>query len=58
MHSLTCSPYLQLYLLAAKAADDCGLNNIAYEFFKEAPILYEEEIVDSRKQVCVCVCVH
>ena len=31
---------MQLYLLAAKAADDCGLKAIAYEFFKEAPILY------------------
>lgn len=42
---------LQLYLLAAKAADECGLNMIAYELFKEAPIIYEEEIIDSKKQV-------
>jgi len=46
---------LQLYLLAAKAADECnlpaGAAHIAYEFFKEAPIIYEEEIIDSKKQV-------
>ncbi len=42
---------LHLHLLAAKAADECGLNMIAYEFFKEAPIIYEEEIIDSKKQV-------
>ena len=42
---------LQLYLLAAKAADECNLQMIAYEFFKEAPIIYEEEIIDSKKQV-------
>jgi len=42
---------LQLYLLAAKAADECGLSKIAYEFFKEAPIIYEEDIIDSKKQV-------
>eukprot|EP00605_Chrysophyceae_sp_TOSAG23-4_P002543 GSChrysophyteH1.ASY1.ANO1.2808.1 assembled CDS len=42
---------LPLYLLAAKAADECGLHKIAFEFFKEAPIIYEEEIIDSKKQV-------
>ena len=42
---------LRLNLLAAKAADDCGLQMIAYEFFSQAPIIYEEDIADSKKQV-------
>uniref|UniRef100_A0A5B6ZU21 Vacuolar protein sorting-associated protein 35 n=1 Tax=Davidia involucrata TaxID=16924 RepID=A0A5B6ZU21_DAVIN len=42
---------LWLYLQCAEAANDCDLEPIAYEFFTQAYILYEEEIADSRAQV-------
>lgn len=42
---------LRLYLQCAEAADDCDLEPVAYEFFTQAYILYEEEISDSREQV-------
>lgn len=42
---------LQLYLQCAEAANDCDLEPVAYEFFTQAYILYEEEISDSRAQI-------
>ncbi|GLT44542.1 hypothetical protein SLA2020_184300 [Shorea laevis] len=42
---------LQLYLQCAEAANDSDLEPVAYEFFTQAYILYEEEISDSRAQV-------
>ncbi|VFQ74297.1 unnamed protein product [Cuscuta campestris] len=42
---------LRLYLQCAEAAGDCDLEPVAYEFFTQAYILYEEEISDSREQV-------
>ncbi|KAL5752452.1 hypothetical protein ACOSQ2_022959 [Xanthoceras sorbifolium] len=42
---------LRLYLQCAEAANDCELEPVAYEFFTQAYILYEEEISDSRAQV-------
>ncbi|KAK8587553.1 hypothetical protein V6N13_086533 [Hibiscus sabdariffa] len=42
---------LQLYLQCAEAANDCDLEPVAYEFFTQAFILYEEEISDSRAQI-------
>ncbi|XP_047166655.1 vacuolar protein sorting-associated protein 35A-like [Vigna umbellata] len=42
---------LHLYLQCAEAANDCDLEPVAYEFFTQAYILYEEEISDSRAQV-------
>ncbi|XP_011003053.1 PREDICTED: vacuolar protein sorting-associated protein 35B-like isoform X2 [Populus euphratica] len=42
---------LRLYLQCAQAANDCDLEPIAYEFFTQAFILYEEEVVDSKAQV-------
>ncbi|CAK9156977.1 unnamed protein product [Ilex paraguariensis] len=42
---------LQLYLQCAETANDCDLEPVAYEFFTQAYILYEEEISDSRAQV-------
>ncbi|XP_021907957.1 vacuolar protein sorting-associated protein 35A-like [Carica papaya] len=42
---------LRLYLQCAEAANDCELEPIAYEFFTQAYILYEEEISDSKAQV-------
>ncbi|KAK9990136.1 hypothetical protein SO802_025121 [Lithocarpus litseifolius] len=42
---------LQLYLQCAEAANDSDLEPVAYEFFTQAYILYEEEISDSKAQV-------
>ncbi|XP_059623448.1 vacuolar protein sorting-associated protein 35A-like [Cornus florida] len=42
---------LRLYLQCAEAANECDLEPVAYEFFTQAYILYEEEIPDSRAQV-------
>ncbi|KAJ8764256.1 hypothetical protein K2173_005996 [Erythroxylum novogranatense] len=42
---------LRLYLQCAEAANDCDLEPVAYEFFTQAYILYEEEVSDSRAQV-------
>ncbi|CAM8956807.1 unnamed protein product [Rhodiola kirilowii] len=42
---------LRLYLQCAEAANDCDLEPVAYEFFTQAYILYEEEISDSRAQI-------
>eukprot|EP00258_Populus_trichocarpa_P034108 XP_024450127.1 vacuolar protein sorting-associated protein 35B isoform X1 [Populus trichocarpa] len=42
---------LRLYLQCAEAANDCDLEPVAYEFFTQAFILYEEEVADSKAQV-------
>lgn len=42
---------LRLYLQCAEAANDCDLEPIAYEFFTQAFVIYEEEIADSKAQV-------
>ncbi|CAM6058139.1 unnamed protein product [Sphagnum tenellum] len=42
---------LRLYLQCAEAAGDCGLEPVAYEFFTQAFVLYEEEVSDSKAQV-------
>ncbi|KAG0562429.1 hypothetical protein KC19_9G145400 [Ceratodon purpureus] len=42
---------LRLYLQCAEAAGTCGLEPVAYEFFTQAFLLYEEEISDSKAQV-------
>ncbi|CAI9301950.1 unnamed protein product [Lactuca saligna] len=42
---------LRLYLQCAEAANDCDLEPVAYEFFTQAFLLYEEEIADSKAQV-------
>ncbi|KAH7286873.1 hypothetical protein KP509_32G026000 [Ceratopteris richardii] len=42
---------LRLYLQCAEAANDCDLEPIAYEFFTQAFVTYEEEISDSKAQV-------
>nr|CAD1841817.1 unnamed protein product [Ananas comosus var. bracteatus] len=42
---------LRLFLQCAEAANDCDLEPVAYEFFTQAFILYEEEIADSKAQV-------
>ncbi|OAY57576.1 hypothetical protein MANES_02G107500v8 [Manihot esculenta] len=41
----------RLYLQCAEAANDSDLEPVAYEFFTQAYILYEEEISDSKAQV-------
>lgn len=44
-------PAMYLFLQAAQAADACTFHAIAYEFVKEALLIYECEITDSRVQV-------
>ncbi|TKY57617.1 Vacuolar protein sorting-associated protein 35B [Spatholobus suberectus] len=42
---------LRLYLQCAEAANDCDLEPVAYDFFTQAFVLYEEEIADSKAQI-------
>lgn len=42
---------MRLFLQAAQAADQSRFSAIAYEFVKEALLLYECEVTDSRQQV-------
>lgn len=42
---------LGLFLLAAQSADQCMFHAIAYEFFKEALLIYESDITESKAQV-------
>ncbi|XP_024020804.1 vacuolar protein sorting-associated protein 35B isoform X1 [Morus notabilis] len=55
IQALSCVPSpelaLRLYLQCAEAANDCDLEPVAYEFFTQAFVLYEEEIADSKAQV-------
>ncbi|KAG8061394.1 hypothetical protein GUJ93_ZPchr0003g18125 [Zizania palustris] len=55
IEALSCVPSpelaLRLYLQCAEAANDCDLEPVAYEFFTQAFILYEEEIADSKAQI-------
>ena len=42
---------LRLYLTSASLADECEQEAIAYEFFSQALLIYEEEISISREQI-------
>ena len=42
---------LKLFLIAAQSADSCQFHAIAYEFIKEALLIYETDIIDSKSQV-------
>ncbi|PPD89913.1 hypothetical protein GOBAR_DD13140 [Gossypium barbadense] len=42
---------LRLYLQCAEVANGCDIEHVAYEFFTQAFVLYEEEIADSKAQV-------
>lgn len=42
---------LQLFLLAAQVADECGLEELTYEFYVQAFVIYEESISESRAQL-------
>ncbi|KAJ9113174.1 hypothetical protein QFC22_006013 [Naganishia vaughanmartiniae] len=42
---------LHLFLLAAQVADECGLEELGYEFFVQAFVIYEESISESRAQL-------
>jgi len=42
---------LRLFLLAGQVADDCGLEELTYEFFVQAFVTYEESISESRAQL-------
>lgn len=44
---------LRLFLNAAQAADEFVYSAIAYEFLKEALLIYESEISDSKQQVSI-----
>ncbi|KAK3007707.1 hypothetical protein RJ639_015052 [Escallonia herrerae] len=55
IESLSSIPFpelaLRLYLQCAEAANDCDIEPVAYEFFTQAFVLYEEEVADSKAQV-------
>lgn len=42
---------LELYLLAGQVADDTPLEELTYEFYVQAFVIYEESISDSRAQL-------
>ena len=46
-----CDMALKLFLIAANAADECCFPQIAYELFKDAPILFETEIETEKAKV-------
>ena len=39
------------YYFYSQATDECGFHAIAYEFVKEALLLYESDITDSKVQI-------
>lgn len=60
VHQLTTALYhkceipdvcLRLFLLAASVADQCELEELTYEFFVQAFVIYEESISESRAQL-------
>ncbi|KAI8366710.1 vacuolar protein sorting-associated protein 35 [Radiomyces spectabilis] len=48
---------LHLFLLAGQSADECGFEEIAYEFFVEAFTIYEESISESKAQFQAISCI-
>lgn len=46
-----------MFLLAGQSADECGFEEIAYEFFVEAFTIYEESISESRAQYQAITCI-
>lgn len=48
---------LHLFLLAGQSADECGFEEIAYEYFVEAFTIYEESISESRAQFQAITCI-
>jgi vacuolar protein sorting-associated protein 35 len=42
---------LRLFLLAAQVSDECGFEELTYEFYVQAFSVYEESISDSRAQL-------
>ncbi|WWC86333.1 uncharacterized protein L201_001206 [Kwoniella dendrophila CBS 6074] len=42
---------LRLFLLSAQISDDCKLEELTYEFFVQAFVIYEESISESRSQL-------
>lgn len=42
---------LRLFLLAAQVADECGFEELSYEFYVQAFSVYEESISESRAQL-------
>ncbi|KAI8140334.1 vacuolar protein sorting-associated protein 35 [Fennellomyces sp. T-0311] len=48
---------LRFFLLAGQSADECGFEEIAYEFFVQAFTIYEESISESRAQFQAITCI-
>lgn len=48
---------LRLYLLAGQSADECGFEDVAYEFFVQAFTIYEDSICDSSAQYQAITCI-
>lgn len=42
---------LRLFLLAAQISDECGFEDLTYDFYVQAFSVYEESISDSRAQL-------
>lgn len=40
-----------MFLLTAQVSDECGLEELTYEFFVQAFVIYEESISESRAQL-------
>ncbi|KAI9661111.1 MAG: Vacuolar protein sorting-associated protein 35 [Bathelium mastoideum] len=67
IHSLLSSLYtrvpnsadlsLRLFIAAGSVADQCNLEEVAYEFFAQAFTVYEEAISDSRAQFQAVCCI-
>ncbi|KZW00729.1 vacuolar protein sorting-associated protein 35 [Exidia glandulosa HHB12029] len=45
------TPALRLFLLAAQISDECGFEDLTYDFYVQAFSVYEESISDSRAQL-------
>ncbi|KAH7103204.1 vacuolar protein sorting-associated protein 35 [Auriculariales sp. MPI-PUGE-AT-0066] len=45
------APALRLFLLAAQISDECGFEDLTYDFYVQAFSVYEESISDSRAQL-------
>ena len=48
---------LRFFLLAGSSADECGFEEVAYEFFVQAFTIYEESISESRAQFQAITCI-
>ena len=42
---------MRLFLQAAQSAGNCGFEEIAYEFFSQSFIIYEESVSENKEQL-------